>query len=111
VTIGNPQGQPEIDLDEGIVVPLRELIAALNTVARVRNLLGQGDGPEARDVAQSLTGIGAPGGNDELPGMGKIGPAPTIVDVQTARDYLDALYGHLNERKPWGGLDPRHKVL
>jgi hypothetical protein len=112
MSIGNEGRVPgEINPDEPTFLPLREVIAAASVVARIRDLLGGPDRDVADAIALKLTNVGAPGGDWYLPARGKIPEAPTVVDADTARDYLDALYKHLVEGKPWGGLDPKRPVL
>lgn len=112
MSIGDADRVPgEINPDEPTFLPLRDVIAAASVVARIRNLLGGPDRDLAEAIALKLANLGSPSSDWHLPARGKIPEAPTVVDVDTARDYLDALYKHLVEGKPWGGLDPTRPVL
>lgn len=93
-------------LDEMLVVPLREVQAAMLAVAALRaGLLDKTAGPA---LLPYLIGrrAGDPSEDTHLPPQGPHPAAGAVTDLDSGLLYLDALMDRLRERKPNGGFDP-----
>lgn len=95
-----------VSLDDPMLVPLREVIAALTVAASVKRLLlDPGVGPTLLVALQGRS-LGARGQNHELPATDLLLPAPAVVDIESARLYMESLGERLRTRKPHGGFEP-----
>ena len=101
----SPDAHGQISPDEPVVLPLRELTAALTVLAAVdRLLLHPTVGPELL-VGLTARSLGLAGRDHELTETASFRAVPRVTDRDSARHYLQELRARLKAHMPNGGLD------